>query len=132
MSRKHLFVSSDLSTVNDVGNANFVDLGEVFVEIYDPPLWMRDDKVRQVEKPGRRGFWRIEVDCEYDKIQNNCPEGQEQVFRISDDVDVLSRIGELSCEGWTDGIDEGSVWVGIDVKFASTVRSRYVPFREMQ
>ena len=86
MSKKYLFVSNDLSAINDPDNSKFIALGEVLHEQYE-------------NLGGDDGFpafgsWEIEVDCGIDKVQDHCPEGRKQVFRVVADTESLSRKGE--------------------------------------
>ena len=108
MSKKYLFVSNDLSAINDPDSSRFVALGEVLYEQYE--------KIGGDDEFPAFGYWEIEVDCGIDNVQAHCPEGRQQVFRIAGDTESLSRKGEWTVFTPPDDFNDQfrPIWLGID------------------
>ena len=116
MSRNRLFVSNDLSAIDDPSNSRFVELGEVLHEQF-LRIDHEDDELAF-------GVWEIEVDCSLGKVQLHCLEGQNQVFRIASGVDSLSREGEWVSYSLPEVLNDEDrpIWLAMDTSVDEPVR----------
>lgn len=119
VSNKRLFVSNDLSAIDDPNNSGFAELGEVLHEQFQ--------KIDHENDELAFGVWEIEVDCSLGKVQLHCFEGQTQVFRIVSGLESLSREGEWVSYSLPDDLNDEDrpIWITIDTSVEEPIRHAF-------